>query len=95
MKGKLPEFNSDGLLPPGDYPLSPEELARSFLVAGPSDHDRYPEWDDDWRGKLVFNLSILVEQLWQVGITEIFVDGSFRDCPETRIRTTRWVARMQ
>jgi len=34
-------------------------------------------WDAAWRGRLVQNLDILIRQLWQLGITEIYVDGSF------------------
>jgi hypothetical protein len=73
----LPEFTKDGLLPPRDYPLTLEELGRSLLVIGPLDRARYPNWDAGWRGHLASNLGILVRQLWQVGIREIFVDGSF------------------
>jgi hypothetical protein len=78
----LPLFTEDGLLPPGDYVLTLEELAQSRLVVGPDDIDRYPNWDVQWRGTLVANLSVLVRQLWQVGITEIFVDGSFAEDKE-------------
>lgn len=73
----LPEFNADGLLPPGDYALTLEQLAASMLVVGPADRTNYPNWDDAWREKLVSNLAELVYQLWQVGVTEIFIDGSF------------------
>lgn len=73
----LPAFTDDGLLPPGDYLLTLEELAESPLVHGPKDKAPYPHWDAEWRAKLVENLSILVRQLWQVGVTEIFADGSF------------------
>jgi hypothetical protein len=52
-------------------------VAESFLVQGPEDVQWYPNWDRGWRQKLVENLSVLVRQLWQVGIHEIFVDGSF------------------
>src|SRR5271157_2144049 len=76
-KKLLPEFTEDGLLPPGDYLLTLEELAKSLLVDGPKNRGRYPNWDATWRGSLVANLGLLVRQLWQVGITEIFVDGSF------------------
>ena len=73
----LPAFTSDGVLPPGDYPLSLEELRASELVLGfgaPKDH---PNWDAAWREKLVDNLGILVVQLRSVGITDIYIDGSF------------------
>jgi hypothetical protein len=34
-------------------------------------------WDRVWRRQLVENLSVMVQQLWDVGIDEIFIDGSF------------------
>ena len=36
-----------------------------------------PTWDAPWRAQLVDGLEIMARQLWTVGITEIFVDGSF------------------
>lgn len=77
--GKIPDFTDDGLLPPGDYEVTLEELRASILVAGPMDVDAYPTWDGVWRRHLVDNLEILVKQLWHVGITDIFVDGSFAE----------------
>jgi hypothetical protein len=71
----LPSFTSEGYLPPTDYELTLDELRTSMLVTGPS--KGYPNWDLDWRSKLVENLAVLVNQLWQVGIHEIFIDGSF------------------
>ena len=38
----LPEFNSDGPLPAGEYPLTLEALADSLLVCGPA---AAPDWD--------------------------------------------------
>ncbi len=78
----LPEFTPDGLLPPGDYELTLDELAESMLVRGPDNTQQYPQWDADWRKRLVENLAILTQQLWQVGITEIFIDGSFAEDKE-------------
>lgn len=69
------QFDEDGRLPPGDYLLTLDELERSILVTG--DEDKDPAWDTKWRLELVQNLRILVEQLWIVGITEIYIDGSF------------------
>jgi hypothetical protein len=69
----LPPFTADGLLPVGDYELTLEDLSRSILVNRP---DR-PSWARAWRAKLVANLSVMVQQLVQVGITDIFIDGSF------------------
>jgi hypothetical protein len=77
--GKLPDFTDEGLLPPGDYELTLDELAASLLVLGPANRMSYPNWDTAWRARLVENLAILVRQLWQVGITSVFVDGSFTE----------------
>ena len=44
-----------------------------MLVHGPGG----PTWDSAWRAKLVENLAILVQQLWAVGIKDIWIDGSF------------------
>jgi hypothetical protein len=73
--GPLPPFSSDGLLPPGIYPLTLAGLRSSFLVTG--DRVASRTWDEAWRGQLVDNLGTLAGQLWTVGITDIFVDGSF------------------
>lgn len=71
------EFNEHGLLAAGDYELTIDELRVSLLVNGPG--KAAPNWDADWRGELVDNLEVMVQQLWQVGITEIYVDGSFAE----------------
>ena len=71
----LPEFNSEGLLPAGDYPLTLGQLKNSLLVNGPI--QGYPDWDREWRSTLVNNLEVMVKELWGVGIGEIFIDGSF------------------
>lgn len=71
---KLPTFTNEGLLPPDDYELTLDELRRSMLVNGP---EGAQNWDSGWRLHLVENLAVLVGQLWQVGVTNIFVDGSF------------------
>jgi len=76
---EIPAFQADGLLPPGDYELSLDELRRSFLVVGPGRPGAYPNWDAAWRATLVTNLETLTRQLWRVGITEIFADGSFAE----------------
>lgn len=75
--GVIPPFQQDGLLPPGDYEVSFEELRRSTLVDGPQDNPEPNSWDSDWRLRLIDNLEILSKQLWQVGIRDIFADGSF------------------
>jgi len=71
---KLPPFTSDGLLPPGDYELTFDELRHSHLVEGPVGSIN---WDRSWRSHLIDNLETLVGQLWQIGLTEVFIDGSF------------------
>ncbi|GAB3798015.1 DUF6932 family protein [Virgibacillus kimchii] len=68
------EFNDFGLLPPGDYMLTIRELEKSLLVTGPEDGT---VWDEDWRSYLVSQLKIMVKQFWSVGISEIFINGSF------------------
>jgi hypothetical protein len=75
----IPSFQSDGLLPPGDYEVSLAQLRQSLLVVGPKQPKVRTSWDAHWRAQLVDNLEILVRQLWQVGITEIYADGSFTE----------------
>jgi hypothetical protein len=76
--GKIPDFTEDGLLPPGDHEVSLDELRESALVVGPRT-SAHPAWDAPWRKHLVDNLEILVNQLWRVGVTEVFIDGSFTE----------------
>jgi len=76
---KTPPFDADGLLPPADYELSFEELRNSILVVGPGDEIESSSWDRPWREQLVRNLEVLTRQLWQVGIQEVFADGSFAE----------------
>lgn len=73
----IPVFNSDGMLPPGDYEATFAELRDSILVLGPGDPKEHPNWDCKWRGQLVDNLEILALQLHAIGITDVFADGSF------------------
>ena len=68
-------FDEDGLLPEGDYPMTIAELRDSLLVHGPG--NTCPQWDSKWRLQLVKNLEHLAKQLWAVGITNLFIDGSF------------------
>jgi hypothetical protein len=70
----LPPFTAEGLLPPGDYAVTLDEIRNSHLVNGPSPS---PSWDRAWRSSLVDHLEILVSDLWQCGIDRIFVSGSF------------------
>jgi hypothetical protein len=71
----LPPFDHDGLLPAGDYELDFQGLRESFLVTGTG--GKSPTWDAPWREFLVNNLQIMTEQLWTLGVTEVFADGSF------------------
>jgi len=73
----IPDFDVDGLLPPGDYEDSFEELRASPLVLGPRDGADHESWDSQWRSILVANLEVLTRQLWAVGVRDIFADGSF------------------
>lgn len=69
----IPNFQPNGILPPGDYEVSLEELRTSVLVLGP-DH-RSSTWDSAWRGLLVDNLEVLCKQLWKAGIsTSLLMD---------------------
>ena len=68
----IPAFTEHGLLPIGTHSATFAELKTSHLVEAHSEN-----WAGPWRKKLVENAEILVSQLWQVGITEIFLDGSF------------------
>ena len=72
----LPPFDANGLLPPGTYSLTFGELRASHLVTGQG-AGASGSWDSTWRAHLVKNAEILVTELWQVGIKEIFFDGSF------------------
>jgi hypothetical protein len=74
MMRLVPDFTTEGVLPKGDYSLSFDELRNSHLVKGTSERST---WDSVWRAELVDNLEVLVNQLWTVGISEIFIDGSF------------------
>ena len=73
----IPSFQADGLLPPGDYEVSFEELRNSVLTVGPVGTVSHQSWDAGWRELLVDNLEILVNQLWTVGVRDIYADGSF------------------
>jgi hypothetical protein len=75
--GLLPKFSDEGLLPPGDYALTIDQLRASELVLGFGEPRDHPTWDAAWREHLVDNLATLASQLSQVGIRELFVDGSF------------------
>ena len=71
----LPRFTENGLLPPGDHTLAIDELRDSYLVDG--EGLGIPTWNSTRRAQLVENLELFVRQLWQVGVENIFVNGSF------------------
>jgi hypothetical protein len=73
----VPDFDDDGLLPPGDHDLTIDDLKKSKLVLGPGEPKNHPTWDPKWRFALVERLGILYGQLISVGIKEVFIDGSF------------------
>jgi hypothetical protein len=75
----IPDFDSEGLLPAGDYEVSFDELRKSPLVAGPALPRLAISWDRKWREQLVNSFETLTRQLWQVGVREIFADGSFAE----------------
>lgn len=70
----LPPFTDDGVLPVGDHVLTLDQLLVSPLVLGWRDGS---DWGAPWRQTLSRNLAVMVNQLQQVGIREVFVDGSF------------------
>ena len=73
----VPAFTAEGVLPAGDYLLSLDELKQSKLVLGPGSPKDHPTWDAAWRLKLVQNLEIMAVQLFSVGVSEIYINGSF------------------
>jgi hypothetical protein len=75
----IPSFTPDGLLPPGDFEVTFEELRQSVLVHGMGEPQGSPTWDAPWRSRLVDNLEVLTRQLWTVGVHEVFADGSFAE----------------
>ncbi|WP_408863256.1 DUF6932 family protein [Acidiphilium acidophilum] len=72
----IPNFQEDGLLPVADYSVTFAQFRNSILINGPSSN-KSPYWDSEWRSFLVSNLEILVNQLWQIGPLDVFIDGSF------------------
>lgn len=67
-------FTASGMLPPGDHEMTLAELRNSLLVRGPVTPG---PWDSEWRMHLVDGLEVLASHLWQVGVDEVYVDGSF------------------
>jgi hypothetical protein len=76
----IPEFTDEGLLPPGDYEVTFEELRESVLVEGPGPESVWgEEWDREWREHLTRQAETMCNQLWEVGIEDIYLDGSFTE----------------
>jgi hypothetical protein len=69
------QFTANGVLPPGDHQAKLADIRSSLLVTGTGVSSSH--WDSDWRARCVDNLEILVNQLWQIGIDRIFINGSF------------------
>ena len=78
MKNSRVIFNKHGLLPKGDYKYTFKELQSSIFVKGP-EKPSIPNWDSQRRANLVHQAEILVKQLWDIGITKIWLDGSFAE----------------
>ncbi|WP_251951899.1 DUF6932 family protein [Salinibacter ruber] len=80
MAEPIPDFTDERLLPPGDYEVTFEELRKSILVAGPDSESPWgEEWDAEWRGYLTRQAETMCSHLWEVGIEEIYLDGSFTE----------------
>ena len=75
------KFTDNLVLPPGNYPMTIAQLRASILVTGKG--IKCPDWDRKERLRLVNNLDALATQLWDAGITTIFIDGSFVECNDT------------
>lgn len=74
----IPDFTPMGLLPVGTYPVTLQELRASVLVRGPASVHA-PTWDTLRRSQLIDEAEKLIGELWQVGVTEIFLDGSYTE----------------
>ena len=73
----IPPFDNRGLLPAGDHAATFAEIRASHLVWGPP--ERPDGWNDEWRNHLVYQVEVLTQQLWSVGVEEVFLDGSFAE----------------
>jgi len=79
----LPPFTDEGVLPPGDYEVTFDQLRTSRLVRGPD--VSLPDtpspfstgWDEEWRNYLTRQAERLCNQLWAEDIQDVFLDGSF------------------
>ncbi len=68
-------FNEYGLLPPGTYEMTFDEIKESILIHG--DDFSQGEWDKEWRIELLKRCEFLVRCLWKVDIQDVFLAGSF------------------
>jgi hypothetical protein len=66
-------FNADGVLDPGTYDATFADIRTSILITGIGSTN----WDSTWRNHLVDQAEVLVNQLWKVGVADVFLDGSF------------------
>ena len=66
-------FTKNGCLAPGDDMMTREQIEDSVLIHNPERE----HWDESWRLSLLKNFYRLATELWQVGIEDIFLDGSF------------------
>jgi len=80
LVSSLPDFTDEGLLPPGEYEVTFEEPRTSVLVEGPAPDSVWREnWDAEWRTYLTRQAETMCNQLWSVGIEEVYLDGSFAE----------------
>lgn len=68
------KFNPQGLLEPSTYEAILAELRTSLLVWGDGSS---PSWDSSWRKELVKRVEVLIGQLWEVRVFDIYLNGSF------------------
>lgn len=55
-------------------------MRSSILVDGPDERSTWAQaWDGRWRAHLVDQAEIMCQQLWAVGIEDIYLDGSFTE----------------
>ena len=74
MPDVLPPFTDEGVLPPGDYEVTFDQLRASRLVTGPSTGS-ITGWNEEWRDYLTRQAELLCNQLWAEDIQDVFLDG--------------------